>query len=109
MPPKARAKLSASKRAEATRKSRITRCKKKCDASDGEAKAKRSYASSAKRQEAVERAKVNLGPWKNFFAQYRVDHESDFPEKGRYRALQSAASEEWGTLSDSKKKKFAAE
>lgn len=109
MPPKARAKLSASKKAAAAKKSRITRCKNKCDASGGEAKVKRSYASSAKRKEAVERANVNLGPWRNFFAQYRVDHEADHPEEGRYRALQAAASAEWRAMSASKKKKFAAE
>ena len=108
MPPKARAKLSTAKRAEATKKSRVTRCKNKCEESGG-VKVKRSYASSAKRKEAVARAKVNLGPWRNFFAKYRVDHENDYPKEGRYRALQSAASKEWGTMSASKKAAFADE
>jgi hypothetical protein len=56
----------------------------------------------------VARANTNLGPWRNFFAQYRVDHEADHPEEGRYRALQAAASAEWRAMSASKKKQFAA-
>lgn len=77
MPPKARAKLSAAKRA-----------KKKCDSSGGEAKAKRSYA-PGKRQDAIDRANVNLGPWRNFFRQFPRNYELDHNEaKKSYRELQ---------------------
>lgn len=105
--PKARAKLSTAKRAEATRKSRITRCKKKCDDSGGEAKAKRSYA-PGKRQEAAERAKVNLAPWRNFMGQYRRNYELDHNDDGRsYKELQQLASKEWAKMTPSKKAEYA--
>lgn len=109
MPPKARAKLSTAKRAEATKKSRVTRCKNKCEESGG-VKVKRSYASSAKRLAAVARAKTNLAPWRNFFAQYRRNYELDHNDDGRsYKELQQLASKEWGTMSASKKAAFADE
>ena len=103
--PKPRAPLSASKKAAAAKKSRITRCKKKCDESGGE-KVKRKYA-PGEREAAAVRAKVNLAPWRNFFAQYRVDHEAEYEEKGRYAALRSAASKEWAKMSPSRKGAFA--
>lgn len=95
MPPKARAKLSAAKRA-----------KKKCDSSGGEAKAKRSYA-PGKRQDAIDRANVNLGPWRNFFRQFPRNYELDHNEAKKIIQRIAAASAEWRKMSKSEKDGYA--
>jgi hypothetical protein len=62
-------KLSSSKKAARALKAAVTRCQNKCSATGG-AKAPRKSMSASKKRKAADR----LAPWRNFLAQWRVDH-----------------------------------
>ena len=85
-----RKKLSSKKRAAATAKALLTRCKNKCEKTGGRKQVK--SASKKRKMNAAQRA--GLEGWRAFMAVFWADYQRNVPN-GTYRDAQKQASAAW--------------